>query len=389
VNAVARHKDSAVFDVLVVGAGPAGSCVAKLLADGGASVALIDGAKFPRFKSCAGWVNAKAFREFPFLESLRSRAKAVPLRRLVFHSPDLERRAEFGTRAAAGFIVRREKFDTELLRAAVRAGAKAFLGRRVVAVESGEREIVAVLANGKRLAGRIMVGADGVHSTVARASGLRARWEPDQLILCQSKIVPLTGRQRTACFGPAAIHVALGFGMAPGYAWAFPGGGHVSVGIGLRTDDGNRVKTLYDAWVARLNEKELLPRGANLANPDGGAIPAGAALEFENHVGKRVILIGDAGGFASSASGEGIYPALLSAAVAAKCILKAVAADRAGHKAIHCQDELQTFKHLWRQHLAAYLQMPNVNVTFLLPLIYTNQEIADRFGRAFLFGENL
>jgi flavin-dependent dehydrogenase len=106
-------------------------------------------------------------------------------------------------------------------------------------------------------------------------------------------------------------------------------------------------------------------------------------------VGKRVVLIGDAGGFASASTGEGIYPAVQSAAIAVRCILKALAADRAEKKTLHCQDELQAFKHLWRQQLAAYLQMPNVNLTFLLPLIYSNQEIADRFGRAFLFGENL
>jgi flavin-dependent dehydrogenase len=106
-------------------------------------------------------------------------------------------------------------------------------------------------------------------------------------------------------------------------------------------------------------------------------------------VSAAMVLVGDAGGFASAATGEGLYPSVRSAAIAVESILKALAADRAGIAAVHCQDELQAFKYLWRQQLAAYLQMPNVNLTFLLPLIYTNQEIADRFGRAFLFGENL
>ena len=381
-------KSPNIYDVVVVGAGPSGACAAKFLADAGATVALVDGAKFPRRKTCAGWVSTKVIAEFPFLNAVRRTVKAAPFRRLVFHSPDLKQSAEFASRAAAGFIVRREKFDAALLHQAVKAGAKAILGKRVVAVASGEQAMAAILAGGTRIIGRILVGADGAHSTVAKAVGLRTHWEPQQLVVCCAKNIPLTAKQQKAC--PAgAIHVSLGFGRAPGYAWAFPGNRHVSVGVGVRGGENHQVRALYDAWIQGLRDTGLLPRSADAANPDGAAVPAGAALEFESHVGKRTILIGDAGGFASAATGEGIYPGIQSAAIAAKCILKALDADRKRAKGIHCQDELQTFKSLWRQTMAPHLQMPNVNVAFLLPLIYTNQEIADRFGRAFLFGDNL
>jgi len=381
-------KSTTIYDVVVVGAGPSGACAAKFLADAGATVALIDGAKFPRPKTCGGWVSTKAVREFPFLDAVRRTIKAAPFRRLVFHSPDLKQSAEFSSRATSGFIVRREALDAQLLRQAVKAGAKAVLGKRVVAIESGEQAVAAVLTGGSRIVGRILIGADGVHSTVARAVGLRAHWEPQQLVVCCAKSVPLTASQQRAL--PAgAIHVALGFGQAPGYAWAFPGKGHINVGVGVRGAEDCQLRPLYDAWAGGLQEKGLLPRGTAAANPQGAAVPAGAALEFESHVGKRTILIGDAGGFASAATGEGIYPGIQSAAIAAGCVLRALDADRKRAKGIHCQDELQTFKSLWRQTMAPHLQMPNVNVAFLLPLIYTNQEIADRFGRAFLFGDNL
>jgi len=376
------------YDVVVVGAGPAGCCAAKFLADAGVAVALVDAARFPRHKPCAGWLNDKAVREFPFLDAIRRRIKAAPFKRMTFHSPDLAQSARFSGRAHVGHIVVRDKFDAQLLQVARKAGATAILGRRVVGVEMGEREAVAVLAGGRRVAGRILIGADGVHSTVARASGLRAGWGDEHLALTLSKTVPLTARQRAACFGTGGIHVALGFAGAPGYAWAFPGAAHVNVGVGVRVRAASRLKELYAAWVRGLKGKGLLPPSADLDGPEDAAVPAGAAIEFENHVGKRTVLVGDAGGFASAASGEGIYPAIRSAALAAQCVLKALEADR-GSKGAHCQDELQTFKHVWRQQMASYLQMPNVNAAFLLPLIYTNQEIADRFGRAFLFGENL
>ena len=203
--------------------------------------------------------------------------------------------------------MRREKFDAELLRQAVKAGAKAILGKRVAAVESGEQTMAAVLAGGTRILGRILIGADGVHSTVAKAVGLRSHWELLQLVVCCVKNIPLTAKQQKAC--PAgAIHVSLGFGRASGYAWAFPGNGHVSVGVGVRGGESHQVRSLYDAWAAGLQEKGLLPRGSCAADPTGAAVPAGAALEFESHVGKRTILIGDAGGFASASTGEGIYP---------------------------------------------------------------------------------
>lgn len=177
--------------------------------------------------------------------------------------------------------------------------------------------------------------------------------------------------------------------MAPGYAWAFPGKDYVNVGVGVRAARAKGLADLYQAWVAGLREKGHLPDGRSLESPVAAAVPAGSAIEFENHVGKRTLLVGDAGGFASAASGEGIFPAIRSAAIASKCVLKALEADQGKTKGLTCQDELMTFRNLWRREMASYLQMPNVNVTFLLPLIYSNQEITDRFARAFLFGENL
>jgi geranylgeranyl reductase family protein len=377
------------YDVIVVGAGPAGAYAAKLLAEAKASVLLIDAQKFPRKKACAGWVNDKAIRDFPFLDAVRRRVKAQAFKRLTFHSPDLQRTADFSGRAALGHIVLREKFDAELVAEAKRAGAKLLLGQAVKAVETGELTAVVVLDDGQRASGRVLIGADGVGSTVARTSGLRPRWPEELLVATLSKNVPLTPKQRTACYGTGGLHVALGFGGTSGYAWAFPGAAHVNVGLGVRHREADKLKSLYALWIKGLREKGLLPAGADLGTPDGGLVPAGAAIEFDGHVGKRVVLIGDAGGFCSAASGEGIYPALRSASMAAKCITRALAADGGRKKGSSCQDELIQFKHLWRQQMAAYLQMPNVNAAFLLPLIYTNQEIADRFGRAFLLGENL
>ena len=378
------------YDVIVVGAGPAGSCLAAALAAGGASVALLDAARFPRPKCCAGWLSARAVEQFRFLDGVRRKVKAAPFRRLVFHSPDLGQTAVYSSRAHLGYVVRRDRFDAELVRRAKAAGADVLLGQAVTRIEPAESQVSVTRSRGRRITGRFLVGADGARSEVARQTGLRDHWPTDALVYCLTRDIPLTRRQVAAGPGTGQAHVCLGFGAAPGYAWVFPGAGYASVGIGVRGQSAAAaLADLYEQWVEGLTGAGLLPAGADASRPCGGVVPAGAAIEFENHVGKRSVLVGDAGGFASAVSGEGIYPAIWSAAIAADCIQSALTADRRRIKTDSCQDELQKFRQVWRQDMAQYLQMPNVNVTFLVPLIFTNQEIADRFGRAFLFGENL
>jgi len=378
------------YDVIVVGAGPAGASAARYLADGGAAVALVDGETFPRRKPCAGWVNRQAAEDDSVIDHARRDTDAAPFKRLVFHAPDLEQTAEFRSRSHVGYVARRDIFDAALLDAAEAAGAEVFVGRSAKHINAGERGATVVLTSGKRLRGRVLVGADGVHSPVARATGLRERWKPTQLVHTLSAVVPLTARQVKACYGSSpAIHVSPTFGGATGYAWAFPGRRHVHAGVGARSGEEHLMQPVFAQWLEALSRLGLLPEKANVPRPEGWPIPAGAAVEFENHVGKRTVLIGDAGGFASAATGEGIYPAVRSARLAAGCILAALEADADDAPGSTCQDELLKFRSLWRRDMAGYLQMPNVNISFLLPLIYTNQEICDRFAKAFLFGENL
>jgi flavin-dependent dehydrogenase len=116
------------FDVIVVGAGPAGAAAARCLAAGGAEVALVDAEKFPRHKPCAGWISRKAVDAWPFVDAARREVDASPFRRLLFHSPDGTQTAEHTSRSHLGYVADRDAFDHALVRDAEAAGAEPVLG---------------------------------------------------------------------------------------------------------------------------------------------------------------------------------------------------------------------------------------------------------------------
>jgi len=109
---------------------------------------------------------------------------------------------------------------------------------------------------------------------------------------------------------------------------------------------------------------------------------AGSALEMESHVGKRCLLIGDAGGFVSAFSHDGLYPALRSGELAAETVAAAL-------RARVLQDELATFSTVWRSELAEYLRMPNTDLGLLMPMVFSNPQMSRRIARAFLLGQTL
>jgi flavin-dependent dehydrogenase len=99
-------------------------------------------------------------------------------------------------------------------------------------------------------------------------------------------------------------------------------------------------------------------------------------------VGKHTLVIGDAGGFFASSSHEGIYPAMWSASIAAKVVQKA-------KENALSQDVLMTFDTRWRLKMGEFLRPPNTDLHLLLPLIFSNQPMADRMAAAFFGGENV
>ncbi|MFG1952220.1 geranylgeranyl reductase family protein [Micromonospora sp. NPDC048830] len=321
------------FDVVVVGAGPAGSAAALAARRAGARVLLLDRADFPRDKACGDGIAAHALDVLAGLGVTGAVAGYPPLPRLRLVGPGGGAVARALPRPA--YTVPREVFDARLVAAAVAAGAEL---RRHTVRRVEARDALVVLDG--VVAGRAVVGADGAGSVVRRALGHPAN--PDRhLALAIRGYAP-------ARPGPPEQLIVTSGARWPAYAWSFPvGDGRANVGYGevLRGEP--------------LTRAHLLDRlAALLPGTDPATVTALRAhhLPLSTHrppPGQgRLVLAGDALSLVNPFTGEGIFYALLSGALAG-----AAAAGVPGHAARAYADALRRRlgAHLRHSSLAAWL----------------------------------
>jgi geranylgeranyl reductase family protein len=294
----------AAYDAIVVGAGPAGSTCAYRLASGGASVLLLDKARFPRDKPCGGGVTIRALEQLPFgidpvVEGVVDRFE---LR--LGHRRGFSRTAP----APLALMTQRRRLDAYLLEQAVAAGAELREGVRVSEVRADRV--------GDDTA-RVVIGADGANGVTARSLGLRTDREHG---------VALEGNLANERIDAEryAHRLVLEFGTVPGgYGWVFPKGDHVNFGVGGWEDEGPRLRE----HLARLCEAHGVET-AELTEVRGHRLPLrhqGSAL-----ASGRVALVGDAAGLVDPLSGDGLYEAFLSSRLAAEHALAILSGEQEG-----------------------------------------------------------
>jgi geranylgeranyl reductase family protein len=291
------------YDVIVVGAGPAGSTTAYRLARAGARVCLLDRARFPRDKPCGGGLTLRAVRQLPF-----------SIEPVVEDRVD---RLELGLRYGRRFVKRsagplvlmtqRRRLDALLVEQAREAGAEFRDQVKVTAVDPEGT----VTAEGESLEADVVVGADGANGITARVLGS----SPLELGVALEGNVGYDHLARERFQGRAVVEL----GVVPGgYAWVFPKAEHANVGVGGWGSEGPRLRERLSELCTAFGIDEGRVRDLR-----GHRLPMRGAVR--RPVKRRVLLVGDAAGLVDPLSGDGMYEAFVSGRLAAAATLELLA----------------------------------------------------------------
>ena len=365
------EKADQIHDVVVVGGGPAGSAAAIRARKLKLSTLLVDREEFPRRRFCTGWVGPAGVALAESLGVKSRSAGASVFHGLTLRAWNFQKSAHVDESDLKGWLVDRAQFDAALLKAACKVGVGARLGAGVTGLELGEEHASLTLADGSLVRGRVVIIADGSESTTSQLAKLVPAGR-------QSELPGTRFLEYEAGKSAARLDVAIGASRAGQIGVIARVGTRVRVSISTREREPSPDAQFHE-FIAAAVEAGVL-RDAPDGQPQTCVMPSGAALDLHTHVGKRCLLVGDAGGFVSAFSNEGVYPAMRSGLLAAE------AAARAFSAAV-LQDELATFGATWRSELAEYLRMPNTDLGLLMPLVFNNEQMSRRVARAFVLGQ--
>lgn len=302
------------FDVLVVGSGPAGSVAATVLTRGGARVALVDKAGFPRDKACGDLVGPRGVQvladlgiDLPPSTELGDMDVVGPTGRRV-------RLPCFPGTTYPGRVlaIPRLAFDAALHETAVKAGAEPFTARAGEPLLVDDQLEGFVLSNGDRVVADVVIGADGATSRVAEVAGLV---DPNRVLwgfAVRGYVENRVERPEIYFWEPTPRRAF------PGYGWVFPGldgAANAGLGVGLLANrsGGAEATRRLPAFLQHAGGSPTAERrlGGWLKMGMVGTTPASG----------RVLLVGDAAGLVNPLQGEGISQAMRSGRAAAEAVL--------------------------------------------------------------------
>ncbi|MDO5048648.1 MAG: geranylgeranyl reductase family protein [Actinomycetaceae bacterium] len=354
-------------DVVVVGAGPAGSATAYYLARAGLDVALLEKSTFPRDKICGDGLTPAAVAEINLMgvdTTGWQRNKGLNVigggHSIYLPWPETKSAPNYGMTRA------RMQLDEELARRAESAGVRLFEGHNVMSAlqtPTGRvRGVVAKVGRGKdarevEFHSRVVVEAGGVAARLATSLGIE-----------KIENRPLGVAARAYFKSPKGegewmdSHLELWSGkreqsdLLPGYGWLFPmGNGIVNVGLGSVSSTSRATKLpykdIFKTWVSNLPEEWEMTEENQLGPLRSAALPM--SFNRKPHYKDGLVIVGDAGGMVSAFDGEGIAPAMRAGRYAAESIVSALSreSDAGFDKA------MQTYTEALRNDWGGYYQL--------------------------------
>jgi flavin-dependent dehydrogenase len=379
------------WDAIVIGGGPGGSSAARALVAGGMRVVVIDAARFPRDKICAGWVTPGVLTRLDLTPAELS-AHGLTVQPISGFKTSL-----VGSRPVCtdydgevSYGIRRREFDAFLLK---RSGATVAEGTRLTSLNrSGNSWTI-----NDSYTAPVLVGAGGHFCPVARALQAPDDHQREQagVVLAQEIEIPITDDMAARVPSRPEFHFSRDLG---GYGWIFRKGGYLNVGFGHIADGDAGLKprrhsadpeggpsgqqtfkemaAAYQRW---LSSRADLPREA-LERWKGHAYLL--APRGRRAVGDGVLLVGDAAGLAFPASGEGIRTAVESGTMAAQAIVAARGDYSSARLAPYAGSLARTFGHRRADVLSAIV--PEAARQALAPLLmrsawFTRHVLIDRW----------
>ncbi|MFF4413356.1 geranylgeranyl reductase family protein [Streptosporangium sp. NPDC001559] len=331
--AVQRSVAEADADVIVVGAGPAGSTTAFHLAQAGLDVLLLEKTTFPREKVCGDGLTPRAVKQLISMGIdidapgwVRNKGLRVVGggRRFELDWPELASYPDFG------LVRTRQDFDEILASNAVRGGVRLLQGVNVTGPILDDRSghIVGVVAkkDGEEVSyrSRLVVAADGNSTRISLAMGLHKREDRPMGVAVRTYF---TSPRHDDDYLEIWLELWDGETLLPGYGWVFGvGDGTSNVGLGLlnttESFKGMDYRDLLKRWVKGMPEEWGFSQ-ENMTSPiRGAALPM--AFNRQPHYTRGLVLVGDAGGMINPFNGEGIAYAMESGQVAAETIVQAL-----------------------------------------------------------------
>ncbi len=315
-------KEPEHFDLIIIGGGPAGTSAAKSAAKLGLSVAIVDKARFPRDKLCGGMISGRSQRLLKSVFGLKPKGKHFLTSCKVSFKWQGEVLSAFDAPKPLVYTMRLD-FDRLLFEAAGAAGTVAYEGSYIMDFDFQNNRI---RIGNKNLQYKILIGADGVNSAVARALFGRA-FDPDKIGFGLECEVPGTATE-------GAPVMQIDFRALPwGYGWDFPKSCGRSIGIGGVKSANPDMKRCMSEFLHQLDvdETDVQIRGQFL--------PFG---DYRKQPGRgNVLLAGDAAGLVDPLTGEGIAYALESGVYAAQAASEVLGRQAPGRAELVYRKKLQ------------------------------------------------